>query len=275
MAPLDIPPDLVGQSGLYNVPDPLLRRLRLEEPSGRDITNLEKYFAEKDVLVLYAGSEFGQNNLRSFHRDLSTFASSHRSASVIYISTDVSPLAAQRVLADKPWLRATFFDNSDFAPIGQNKEERDWAAGVEDVKRGEDFVQAGEMEMGVERVELGAEEYQNHYVRPLSRAAVTVMMSVFATPSIAIYHIPTHTFLLKNAKPSAFAPGQVEKNYAMWRNGGKPTLRIVDLLTQMRWPFTLLILAILYHLAIRVGGDQYNFIPKVMNGINGGLKGVL
>ncbi|WVF65607.1 hypothetical protein IAT40_000337 [Kwoniella sp. CBS 6097] len=269
MSSLEIPHDLVGQSGLYNVPDPLLRRLRIDEPSGKSIENLDKYFKEKEVLILYAGSEYGENNIRSFHRDLSTFAQANRSAAVIYVSTDLSPAAMDRVLKDKPWLRLTFFDNSDFATVGQTNEERDLSALVEDVKRGEDFVQAGELEMGVEKVDLGVEEYQKHYVRPLSRAAVTVMMSVFATPSIAVYHIPTHSFVAKNVKMSAFAPTQVDKNYAVWRDGGSPSIqtKLLQSLRSMKWSLILLLLATMYHLAVRYGGDRYNFLPQVMNGM--------
>lgn len=60
-APLSIPPDLVGQSSLYNHPDPLLRRLRLDDSSGGSITDLDKTFKGKEVLVLYAGSEHGSS----------------------------------------------------------------------------------------------------------------------------------------------------------------------------------------------------------------------
>ncbi|WVQ93269.1 hypothetical protein IAU59_000335 [Kwoniella sp. CBS 9459] len=270
MSSLEIPHDLIGQSGLYNVPDPLLRRLRIEEPSGKSIENLDKYFKEKEVLILYAGSEYGENNIRAFHRDLTAFAQANRSAAVVYVSTDLSPPAMDRVLKDKSWLRLTFFDNSDFATVGQTNEERDLSALVEDVKRGEDFVQAGEMEMGVEKVNLGVEEYQNHYVRPLSRAAVTVVMSVFSTPSIAVYHLPTHSFVAKNVKMSAFSPTQVDKNYAVWRDGGSPSIKtkLLESLRSMRWSIILLLLAMLYHLAIKYGGESYNFIPRVMNGMN-------
>lgn len=76
---------------------------------------------------------------------------------------------------------------------------------MEEVARGEDFVQAGEMEIGMEDIVFGVEEYrkrveqvverrmqsnysliENEYVRPLSRAAVTHIMRVFSTPSVAV-----------------------------------------------------------------------------------------
>ena len=64
MAPLEIPHDLIGQSSLYNHPDPLLRRLRLDDSSGGSITDLDRAFKGKEVVVLYAGSEHGSS---TFH----------------------------------------------------------------------------------------------------------------------------------------------------------------------------------------------------------------
>lgn len=95
----------------------------------------------------------------------------------------------------------TFNDNSDFATVSKDKGQE---VEMEEVARGEDFVQAGEMEIGMEDIVFGVEEYrkrveqvverrmqsnsliENEYVRPLSRAAVTHIMRVFSTPSVAV-----------------------------------------------------------------------------------------
>ena len=77
-SPLQVPQDLIGSSGLYNTPDPFLRRsvrvrltllsppwlmriqrLRLEDTTGHSITDVARYFRGKELLVLYAGSEHG------------------------------------------------------------------------------------------------------------------------------------------------------------------------------------------------------------------------
>ncbi|WVQ90010.1 hypothetical protein IAS59_003786 [Cryptococcus gattii] len=262
--PLPVPVDLIGQSGLYNVPDPLLRRLRLEDAQGIAIKNLDKYFAEKEVLVLYAGSEYGENNLRAFHRELTSFAERYRSAAVIYVSVDTDPQAPLRVLQGKPWLRMTFNDNSDFATVGKDKGQE---VEMEEVARGEDFVQAGEMEIGMENVVFGVEEYQNEYVRPLSRAAVTHIMRVFSTPSVAVYHLPSHTLIAKNLKPSVFNPSSIDKTYDTWRKGGNPSLRFIDVVRALRLPLIGLLFALIYQIAIRFGGDQYHVIPRIMDGM--------
>lgn len=105
-----------------------------------------------------------------------------QTCAVIYVSTDTDPEAPGRVLAGQAWLRMVFEDNSDFAPIAPYSEGKEGEAkrrmheaAVEDVKRGEDFVQAGvrvdvlsqgsfsdpyaqEVEMGVEKISFGTDE---------------------------------------------------------------------------------------------------------------------
>ncbi|CAD6565051.1 MAG: hypothetical protein TREMPRED_000670 [Tremellales sp. Tagirdzhanova-0007] len=262
--PLQVPQDLIGSSGLYNSPDPILRRLRLEDTTGHSITDIDRYFRGKELLVLYAGSEQGAVNLKELHRNLTTLALRElKRCSVIYVSTDTDPTRLQRVLANVPWLRMTFHDNSDFALSNSGKEVE-----MEEVARGEEFVQAGEIEIGVESVGFGMEEYQLDYVRPLSRAAVTSLMTAYATPSIAIYHIGSHSFISKNVKLSAFLATNVDKNMHTWRNGGTSSMRIIDVMFLLRWPIIALILAALYHLMVLIGGENYNVIPRALDSMS-------
>ena len=61
-------PTLV-KSSLYDHADPLLRRLRLEDPYGRPIDNLKDVFLGKEILIFYVGSMHG-NGTQTI-RDLS------------------------------------------------------------------------------------------------------------------------------------------------------------------------------------------------------------
>lgn len=271
MAPVEVPPDLVGQSSLYTHADPLIKRLRLQDSTGKDIGDVERYFKNKDVLVLYAGSEGGSNNLRRLHSDLTQFAVRYlKSASVMYVSTDTSPLAPERVLSGQAWMRMVFQDNSDFASVGDNSTDGlDAGAGrrypgVEDVKRGEEFITAGELEVGAESVTFGLDENPYDYARPLSRAAVTSIMKAYSTPSISIYHIPTHTFLARNVKPATFTSDNIDKAYHTWRNGGTPKLRVVDVLRSMKWYIVMLVLAVGYRVLVIFGGKQYDVLPGLV-----------
>ncbi|ORX39074.1 hypothetical protein BD324DRAFT_649166 [Kockovaella imperatae] len=267
---LEVPQELVGSSALYNSPDPLLRRLRLQDSNGQDILDLNRYFRHKEVLVLYAGSEGGSSiaNLKELHRDLSTLAFKEiKTCAIIYISTDTDASAMPRITANVPWTRMIFADNSDFAPPVRFSESPKIVE-IEDVARGEDFIQAGEIEVGAEKIEFGREEFQFDYVRPLSRAAVTALMHAYATPSIAIYHIPSHQILSRNVRPSAFTPSNIGKNYHTWRNGGSPSIRVIDILARLKWYLFILFLSLSYRLLTHFGGDQYNFIPQFMDMIS-------
>jgi len=58
------------------------------------------------------------------------------------VSTDTDPQCQERITKNVPWLRMTFNDNSDFAPLVSARDVQKIVE-IEDVERGEDFVQAG------------------------------------------------------------------------------------------------------------------------------------
>lgn len=74
-----------------------------------------------------------------------------QTCSVIYVSTDTSPRAVDQILSGQAFLRMTFHDNSDFAPMVTLREEAEGkkAKGkgreveMEEVARGEEFIAAG------------------------------------------------------------------------------------------------------------------------------------
>jgi len=266
MSAPELPSDLIGLSGLYNTPDPLLRRIRLEDSTGHPITDIDRYFRGKKVVILYAGSEHGTVNLQKFHQNLTNLVLSRlKTLAVIYVSTDTNPGAPRSVLATQPWLRMIFHDNSDFAPMGRESGQE---VEMEEVSRGEDFVQGGEIETGMESVRIGVEERPTDYVRPLSRAAVTALMTAYATPSVAIYHLESHKFLTKNVNITAFSPANIQRNYHTWQNGGTPSVRLADVAMAMRWPLIFAVLAIIYNAFIYFGGIEYNVIPQFLDAMS-------
>lgn len=60
-----IPTLVQGKSSLYNVSDPLIRRLRLEDPYGRPIEDLGRIFQGKEVVIFYVGSTHGNGKSHS------------------------------------------------------------------------------------------------------------------------------------------------------------------------------------------------------------------
>lgn len=59
------------------------------------------------------------------------------------------------IVENVPWLALEFADNSDFASIGNAKDEQ--SVEIEDIARGEDFIQAG---VGINR--RGGTEVDSH-----------------------------------------------------------------------------------------------------------------
>lgn len=44
-------------------------------------------------------------------------------------------------------------------------------------------------------------------------------------------HLPSHTLIAKNIKPSVFHPSSIDKTYDTWRKGGSPSLRFIGQLS--------------------------------------------
>jgi len=69
-------------------------------------------------------------------------------------------------------------------------------------------------------------------------------------------HIPTHRFLAKNVKLSAFDGKKIALNVRTWRNGGVPALGWPEIWAAFKWPIIILLLGVLYHLLVFVGGGE-------------------
>jgi hypothetical protein len=67
---IPIPTLVQGKSSLYNHSDPLIRRLRLEDPYGRPIDNLKEVFQGKEVAIFYVGSMHGNGKRLSNHNQI-------------------------------------------------------------------------------------------------------------------------------------------------------------------------------------------------------------
>ncbi|BEJ11685.1 hypothetical protein CspHIS471_0201450 [Cutaneotrichosporon sp. HIS471] len=258
----DLPQDLIGCSGLYNSPDPLLRRLRLVDHASAPVTNLQRAFGETDLIVLYAGSAQGSNNLTDLHRNLTGLMIKDKAATVIYVSTDVDAKIALAVAAQQPWYRMIFEDDSDFAPLAKGEPE------VIEIARGEDFVPAMEIETGAEVVTYGEEEDPQDYVRPLSRAGVSITMQAYSTPSIAVYNLKTHEFVARNVRPMYFQADKIGQHLNAWRKGDALGVGFKDIADRLKWPLIALFIALLYHAYVFMNGEEANFLPKLLDQIS-------
>lgn len=58
-----IPPLVKAKPTLYKTTDPLLKRLRLEDPYGRPIDTIAKDFEGKELVIFLIGSAYGDGKL--------------------------------------------------------------------------------------------------------------------------------------------------------------------------------------------------------------------
>ncbi|KAJ9112400.1 hypothetical protein QFC20_002187 [Naganishia adeliensis] len=266
---VEIPTLVAEKPTLYKTTDPLLKRLRLEDPYGRPIDTIAKDFEGKEVIIFFVGSAHGDAALKPLHHDLIDIAHRHHKfVSVIYCSADLSPKQAEPIVHNKPYLRMTMLDKSDFAPLvpmgtdGDKEIARlEKEEGIGATMRDEDFVTGGECERGEWKLELGKEEDENTYERPISRAALTMLTQSLGTPSLAVYHIPSHRFLTTNARRSAFRSNIVDTNIEKWRKGISTGMTWTDIWITARLPIILAIMAIFYQLAVFILGQDFNVIP--------------
>lgn len=54
-----IPPLVAEKPTIYKTHDPLLKRLRLEDPYGRPIDTIAKDFEDKEIIIFFVGSAHG------------------------------------------------------------------------------------------------------------------------------------------------------------------------------------------------------------------------
>lgn len=155
-----MPSDVKGMASLYTHTDPLAKRLRLEDPYGRPIDDARRAFLDKDLLVFFVGSAFGDNNLKQLHHDLIDLQQrQYKHLQVIYTSVDSSPDVVKGICQNKPYVRMTLHDSSDFAPMATSEQDaKRWTAEVTEIARNEDFVTAEELESGAVKVQFSEAE---------------------------------------------------------------------------------------------------------------------
>lgn len=60
---IEIPSLVAEKPTLYRTTDPLLKRLRLEDPYGRPIDTIAKDFEGKEIIIFFVGSAHGDGEL--------------------------------------------------------------------------------------------------------------------------------------------------------------------------------------------------------------------
>ncbi|CDZ97382.1 Thioredoxin-like fold [Phaffia rhodozyma] len=258
---VEIPDDLVHNQAVYTHPDPLLRRIRLENPKGQPIHDIKSYFAGKKIIVFYFGSSDEDNTFKSSHKNLTELTIKHgQDLALIYVSGDTKESDMRQSLQQKPWLRMTFHDGSDFAPMSKTPAP----AAVSELLRGEDFVSAAEYEDGYVLPREGIDDpIEYSYVRPLSRAALIAHFNALRSPTISIYHLPSHKMINRYARPEEFQKPRLGRSLELWKQGRTTGYTTSDIYSAFKVPMVMGILALIYHFFIHFFGSEYS-IPNLI-----------
>jgi len=235
------------------------------------VDDIKRALEGRKVLIFYVGSIHGSQNLKQLHHDLIDLGFRQaKHCAIIYVSTDARHEEMQVETHNKPYFSMVFQDGSDFAPMVRTEEEMKVAlAEVTDVARDEWFVSAEDLEAEEELYTPGQPEDEDSYARPLSRAAMCRILNALSTPSLSVYHIPSHSFVSTNTRKTAFRPNQIDKNFRTWKEGGKASWGLIDTWENFRLPIIIAILGMLYQLMVAIGGQEYNFIPGVFKSLAG------
>ncbi|KAG7571320.1 hypothetical protein FFLO_00672 [Filobasidium floriforme] len=261
-----IPTLVQGKSSLYNHSDPLIRRLRLEDPYGRPIDSLREVFLGKEVVIFYIGSMHGNDNLTDLNKDLVNLALAQpKTCSVIYVSVDSTQTAIELVAKNKPFLRMSLLDSSDFAVMeSQDNLDKKKRVAMDEVLRDEDFITGEEYGAGGVNVPFGKEDDASEYVRPLSRAAITQLTHSYGTPALAVYHIPSHRFISTNTRRSQFRADRIGINYKQWLGGSKKT-GLGDVWDLIKVPVAVVVGGVGYTLIRLFKGEEWNVVPQIFS----------
>lgn len=83
-------------------------------------------------------------------------------------------------------------------------------------------------------------------------------------PTLAIYHIPSGTFLSKRVKPHELRSDNIDESISAWLEGrpspgalrsSVPNLK--EVAYRMRWSLALAALALLYQIVLAYGGESF------------------
>lgn len=97
-------------------------------------------------------------------------------------------------------------------------------------------------------------------------------------------HIPSHQFVARNVKASAFSASRVEETLAKWHRGEQTGHSFNDFIVAIQWPLFFLFLAVLYHAAVYILGREtrlnllttaeYHVLPRLISKLSWHLRDI-
>ncbi|BGP41246.1 hypothetical protein JCM10449v2_005221 [Rhodotorula kratochvilovae] len=231
----------------YAHPDPLLRRLRLQDPHGNDV-DLDREFRDAKVVLFFFGATWRNSSREPFDL-VAAFARRHpHQAKVVYVSVDQTEAAYQANTRGKPWLAMEWNDGSNMSTPEDDPSslpEQPASAPLEP------FLLAGDPDL--EEEVHTCDPSGALYLRPYSRVYLADKWTVLGVPNVVVYHVPTQKVLTYHARLDLLKEHKIDGTWAKWSKGEKVEFGVGDFVHALRWSIGLAVIASGYALAVRTG----------------------
>ncbi|MBW0494070.1 hypothetical protein O181_033785 [Austropuccinia psidii MF-1] len=231
-------------------PDPVLSRLRLNDPFGKPIENPKLFFRDcKVVGFLFANNwKYDPDSLQNRVIDLCR-RNPHR-FKCIFVSIDSNRQNFDSATKEKPWVNMIWED-------GSNVEE-----GEEKGDLNNEFL-SPEDDLNLLKGILTGKINDQKDPRPISRVGLCSGLNIMFSPTLAIYHLESKTWLNLNVRNDLLkSKERREVALESWERGESLVMGWSDILWGLRWSLLLIVAALIYRTLLSYD-DSYNIVHLV------------
>lgn len=259
----------------YQHPDPLLRRLRLVDAHGVPV-DLRKTFRDTKVVGFYFASQWAGQPLKEYHQTISDFCRQHpHEFKAIYVSVDVDEQWYKAGVKDKPWISMVWNDGSSMPAERADRTAANSDGDLDELPQlynNEDFLLANEQD--IDESLSHTDKSGEAYLRPFSRVHLAAKLNIIAAPTLCIYHVQSGKMLEWNVRMGRLSSNRSRETWEKWLAGeSAANFGFTDALSVA--PYTILIglVALLYFIVVKVGGEEYNVLKRTLHSLLEGTTG--
>lgn len=231
-------------SGSYSHPDPLLRRLRIQNPQGKPCSLIDAFPPDITLVAFIFGAAPTNSKEQALYVSVNRFAErfNNRIRSV-YVSVDQS--------------------EKDYNSVAQNQYSLIWNDGS-NFPSESDTAPSTPTEPFLLATDRDLEENldtHNHdtYLRPYSRVFLAERWQIFGVPQLLIYNVAKRSIVTRNAR---FPKLDLDHNDGLdaeklvddWEQGQSGDYGFTDVFYAARWSIGVSVAALSYMVAVQYGG---------------------
>ncbi|CAO1631215.1 unnamed protein product [Parajaminaea phylloscopi] len=289
----------------YQHPDPLLRRLRLVDNAGKPVNLKHYFRDCKVVALYFSSQWAGMPLKEYHKTITDFQTRHPHQFKVIYVSVDVDEEWYKAGVEAQPWVSMVWNDGSSLPSergeatsptaaasggFGSNlqppssasssahhsaQSSSDEGSSAPDspildlpaapkLYNDEDFLLAGEAD--IDSTLSLTDTAGNSYLRPYSRVHLASKLDILAAPTLAIYHVPSKRLIERNARMKRMQEGERHETWERWSRGeGAGGIGFKDALQSNKLMVIVSVLSLLYFVMVQIGGQQFNFVARLLN----------